>query len=790
MTIAYDRSICCDLNETISREWLVTNGLGGYAAGTIAGVLTRMEHGLLVASLPNTSVPQLLLAKIDEEVVFDQRTYLLGTNEYRDGTLNPAGFVHLETFRLEEGFPIFTYHIGGLDGIMLEKRIWMTEGQNTTYVQYRVLRTAAGAHIGYGRSSSTGPLNIGHGRYFEYAETTQRTLSLTLLPLAAYRPYNQPQHGKHDWHFQVQHYVPEKEAAYHFLPEGVTGCTIRAYEGAQPYHILAVASPACHAAFIPTNVWYWNFLRRSNSTAERPATDDLYLPGVIRATLWPGEEATLTIIMSSEELATQVLHPQQLTRSFARSVERQRQVLPQTQRYFGEGGEAAHAYPLFTQPHVGMTDAHTTNESFLHLLVQAGRHFVAQRTRAQESRQQTLTTLHSFSTESTLLLFSDYFSLEARTRDALIALPGLLLATQQYDLARRLLRDLAHTFKQGMLPEYLPTGEDSIPVDDYRSVDLMLWYIFALDSYLRVTHDMEFLSELYHRLIEHLDYYMRGNDAGIGVDTHDGLLRTHPGGHALTWMNARVHGTPVTPRTGKAVEVNALWHHALTCMVEWSRQLHRSGRQVHLPASYRETLERCQRNFAQRFWYKEGGYLYDVIDGPAGADCALRPNQLLACSLQPRLLPEHFRQRIIEVVTRDLVTPYGLRTLAPADKLYHASLGLQPDALQESLHQGSVWAWWFGPYIDALLTQGTQFESTNGQLAPEHLWRKGLQLLQPLQERFADGMQGMCSGVFDGNAPHHAGSCAASILCTGELLRLYAKLSQMQPVLRERALFV
>src|SRR5215467_7578188 len=141
MPITFDRSTCCDIHETIAREWLVTNGLGGYASGTVAGTLTRMQQGLLVAALDEDAAPQLLLAKIDEEVVFDQRTYYLGTNEYRDSTLNPAGFVHLESFRLEEGFPVFTYRLGGIDGILLEKHIWMPRGYNTTCIQYRALRT-------------------------------------------------------------------------------------------------------------------------------------------------------------------------------------------------------------------------------------------------------------------------------------------------------------------------------------------------------------------------------------------------------------------------------------------------------------------------------------------------------------------------------------------------------------------------------------------------------------------------------------------------------------------------
>src|SRR5947199_10871617 len=158
MPITFDRRICCDLNETIAREWLVTNGLGGYAAGTVAGVLTRMQHGLLVARPPDAIIPQLLLAKIDEEVIFDQRTYHLGTNEYRDGTLNPAGFVHLETFRLEDGFPIFTYRLGGISGVTLEKHIWQIPGGNTTYIQYRVFSTEATATGENRRSRVTEPL--------------------------------------------------------------------------------------------------------------------------------------------------------------------------------------------------------------------------------------------------------------------------------------------------------------------------------------------------------------------------------------------------------------------------------------------------------------------------------------------------------------------------------------------------------------------------------------------------------------------------------------------------------
>src|SRR5579875_1055477 len=266
MPIILDRGICCDFNETISREWLVTNGLGGYAAGTVAGTLARMQHGLLVAPLRDEAIPHVLLAKIDEEVIFDQRTYYLGTNEYQDGTLNPAGFVHLETFHLEEGFPIFTYRVGGIHGITLEKRIWMPQGLNTTYIQYRVLRTEKPQEGAYNQRTGgngrlpgnallqdTSPYGHGrnNGRSQGFVPTEPSALTLTLLPFTSYRPYDKPQYGNLDWQFSLQMHAPEAgdevdssglsqragESAVGAinrplqLPRGVIGCTIRAWEG-------------------------------------------------------------------------------------------------------------------------------------------------------------------------------------------------------------------------------------------------------------------------------------------------------------------------------------------------------------------------------------------------------------------------------------------------------------------------------------------------------------------------------------------------------------------------------
>lgn len=790
MTITFDRSVCCDLNETISREWLISNGLGGYAAGTIAGVLTRMEHGLLVASLPGAATPELLLAKIDEEVVFDERTYFLGTNEYKDGTLNPSGFVHLETFRLEEGFPIFTYRLGGIDGLMLEKRIWMPQGRNTTYIQYHVLRTTTFDGSGKRRSGITGALSNGYGRYYEYAETTQRSLTLTLLPLVTHRPYNRPQYGNQGWQPQVQQHRTaegdeiEKTGDFFSWPTGVAGCTLRTREGAHPYHVLAVGHPDSKATFIPTGVWYWKFLRRHDEAQGRPPTDDLYLPGVIRATLWPSEEATLTIIVSAEELSSLSLQPRHLHLSYTRAVEEQQRLLhsiQQPQRFFGELGESAQAHriPVLSLATTNEQQQYDNGEEFLQLLLQAGNRFIARYRFPQNEATGDHNVLFGQS-EYFPALLSNYYNMEKSTRATLMALPGLLLTAQRYDEALRILRTIARSFKQGLLPGQLPTPSNTSQENSYNSVDTTLWYFYALDAYVQATHNYDFIEEVYHRLADSINWYLRGTSNGIGVDPSDGLLRAEQKGMALTWMNAVVDGVPITPRSGKAVEVNALWYNALSLMQEWSQHLSRIGHFHHIPTLYAEQLARCKESFQRRFWHntEQGGYLYDVIDGPEGEDASLRPNQLLACSLRYPIVAKEHVKHIFEA-TMPLCTPYGLRSLAPSDAQYHPQLGARADEQLRALHQGSVWSWFIGPYIDTLLSLANETPQPQGR-NKEYLWQRGIQLLEGFQEQFQQGLLAMDGGVFDGDAPHHHNYYAASVVGIAELLRSYAALSRIQ----------
>jgi glycogen debranching enzyme len=846
MPITFDRSICCDFNETISREWLITNGLGGYAAGTVAGTLTRMQHGLLVAPLRGEAIPQLLLAKIDEEVVFDQRTYYPGTNEYQDGTLNPVGFVHLETFRLEEGFPVFTYRLGGIDGITLEKRIWMPPGLNTTYIQYRVLRTAAPRESAYRTNGRTitNKSTYGYGRSNGYAANEQRSLALTLLPYVAYRACNTPQYGNLNWQFLVQSHQPEpgisagnpeypqadqsavgskdlnalRSAPLRPLqfPHGVTGCTIRAWEGATPYSIFAVGHAESGTTFIPTGVWYWHFLRRHEQAAGLAAIDDLYLPGVFRAKLWPGEDSTLTIIVTAEEPSSLTFNDSQIALSRTRAIEYTRSFL-QPERYFGEGGEAAQTFPVL--PFSATTDVQIDGEEFLRLLLQAGDRFLARRTLRRNGDARNGSAFFS-DTEVVPVVIPGYYSMQDRTRDTLIALPGLTLATRRFADARSILRSLARHFKQGLLPDRLPTGDSPLTEKDYGSVDTTLWFFYALDHYLRMTQDYQLLDDLYSRLVECISEYMQGTLNNIRVNPGDGLLQAHEPGKALTWMNAIVDNEPVTPRHGKPVEVNALWYNVLCLMDEWTQRLYQMGRLTYTTGVYAEEAAHCKLNFNRRFWFAPvrlanadvlvksatgadksamgamnrplrtgehafGGYLYDVIDGPDGDDMSFRPGQLLALSLRYAVLGEEHQRSVMELVTEQLVTPYGLRTLAPQEKGYQGQVKKNARERLQTLHQGSVWPWLMGPYVDALLRleQSGAGSTTSSQ---RHTWHRGLRTLESFRKLATNGMLGMIGDVYDGDAitveDLRASLCgerqAASAMSTGELLRVYKLLAQ------------
>ena len=248
-------------------------------------------------------------------------------------------------------------------------------------------------------------------------------------------------------------------------------------------------------------------------------------------------------------------------------------------------------------------------------------------------------------------------------------------------------------------------------------------------------------------------------------------------------MNATVNDVPVTPRQGKPVEVNALWYHAPSLMHEWSQYLYRRGQINYTTLSYQELSLHCKQSFQQRFWYASGNYLYDVIDGPSSNDTAFRPNQLLALSLRYPVLDSEYRAGVLELISRHLLTPLGLRTLAPHEPGYLGHLQGNPEELQRSLHQGSVWPWLIGPYVDAWLnvcgsSPTLTLSEAQGEEHLKQLQHKGLEILEPFRKQIEEGILGMIGSAFSGDAPHDGGYRAASALNTGEILRVYNLLAQ------------
>jgi predicted glycogen debranching enzyme len=329
-----------------------------------------------------------------------------------------------------------------------------------------------------------------------------------------------------------------------------------------------------------------------------------------------------------------------------------------------------------------------------------------------------------------------------------------LLCTGRYSEARGLLKAFATYTHEGLIPNRFP---DKSEAPEYNTADATLWMFYALNSYTSTTHDWSLVKELYPTLKDIIEWHKRGTLYSIGVDHADGLLHAGAPGVQLTWMDAKVNDWVVTPRRGKPVEVNALWYCALRCMESWAMRLSYDA------LEYGQLLTQVRENFARRFWYQEGGYLYDVVDvdGVAGQnDASLRPNQLFAASLTTHLLNEEQTRSMLQKVTDHLLTPMGLRTLSPDDPGYHNHFNGKREERDGTYHQGAVWPWLIGPYVDVHL-----------RLYNDCL--RLLPLLQPLVRHLWDDCVGSICEVAEPEAPFAPAGCFAQAWSVAELLRAW-----------------
>jgi len=688
--INFGREITGDLDNTLRREWLVTNGLGGYAAGTVAGANSRRYHGWLVAALNPPVGRAVLVAKCNETARLDGLTYPLSTNEYADGTINPQGYLHLESFALEGTIPTFTY---ALAEALLEKRIWMAYGANTTYVTYTLRRTS-------------------------------RPLTLEITPLVTFRD--------HHAHARGEGWMPVADEDGQW--EGGPSLRIDARPGAPPYWI-----SANRGDLTLQPVWHWNFKHRLETERGLDDIEDLFAPGTLTTTLHEGD--TLALALSTEPPARQG------NWQAAYNAERARQA------------DLLRVGRLESEP------------AWIQQLALAANQFLVQRppARAEHRGDDALPTLHAPRStppagiwdevdEVGLTIIAGYPWFTDWGRDTMISLPGLTLAVGRPERAARILRTFAQYVDRGMIPNRFPdpptpTAPPS-PVE-YNTADATLWYFHALDAYLAHTGDLELIEDLYPVLVDILDWHLRGTRHNIHMDPNDSLLWAGEAGLQLTWMDAKVDDWVVTPRIGKPVEINALWHNALQTLAIFGDRLgrRRAGR-------YQELASQVRQSFTERFWYAAGGYLYDVIDGPDGPDASLRPNQLLAVSLPYSPLEPSKRQAVVDACARHLLTSYGLRSLAPDDPAYHSRYLGDRRQRDAAYHQGTVWAWLIGPFVTAHL-----------KVYGDPDWARSY--LMPFIHHLSDAGLGTISEIFDGDPPFLPRGCFAQAWSVAEVLRAW-----------------
>ena len=342
-------------------------------------------------------------------------------------------------------------------------------------------------------------------------------------------------------------------------------------------------------------------------------------------------------------------------------------------------------------------------------------------------------------------------------RDTMISLPGLTLATGRPNIARRILATFSSFVSQGMLPNVFPgAGEHA----DYNTADASLWFFEAWRAYFDATKDVAALREVFPILSDMIDWHQRGTRYGIAVDKADGLLKAGVAGVQLTWMDAKVGDWVVTPRIGKPGEINALWYNALRVMSSFAAVLEE-------PDRFSAPAGAARRSFA-RFVRSGGEGLYDVIDGPSGDDASVRPNQIFAVSLPHSPLAGADQQNVVRVCRDQLLTAFGLRSLAPGSPAYHPHYGGGIMERDGGYHQGPVWAWLLGPFCLAMYRVHRDA-------------RAALDLLAAMRDALEDQAVGTIGEIFDGDPPHQPRGApvqAWSVACTLDAWRLLRQAEQ------------
>jgi predicted glycogen debranching enzyme len=662
-------------------EWLVTNGLGGYASGTLAGVVTRRYHGYLVAALPAPFGRVVMLNEISEFIELPDGRLIQFGGEARDANVTGATKDAAAEFRLEWGLPVWSFHV---EGIGIQKRLVLPHGQNTVYIQYALV---------------SGP----------------ESAKLALRPFIHFRPHETPVSADLNANYSL---------------------TI----GLDRYEISSGSElPALRLMFLGENaeltVNRLHIEQVSYQIEERrgyPAQGDLWSPGIFSARLKRDTPATL-VSSSGSWHDMQALSP---AMALGYETERKRRLL----------ALAAEAWDQNPR------DLPAQQDTLVQLLFAADQFLIAPAGRADDA-----TRAHAVGDEVRTVI-AGYHWFTDWGRDTMISLEGLTLSTGRYAEAAWILRTFAQYVQDGLIPNLFPerSGQGL-----YNTADATLWFFHALGRYTDASGDRTVLQMVLPKLVEIFRCHMRGTRFGIHVDSADGLLVQGADGYALTWMDAKMDDWVVTPRRGKAVEINALWYNALRLLEGWLREEEVDS---NLAEEVARAAGQAYASFNERFWHEQGQYLYDVIDGPTGRDAACRPNQLFAFSLQYPVLQESRWPAVLDAARAKLLTPVGLRSLSPDHSDYKPSYDGDLRVRDGAYHQGTVWGWLIGPFVDAWL-----------KVHPRDFANAAAFLDGLAAHLFKEGCIGSASEIFDAEPPFTPRGCIAQAWSVAELLRCWVR---------------
>lgn len=646
-----------DLQSCLEREWLLTNGRGGYASSTVVGIPTRKYHGLLVAAAHPPLQRWLLLSAVLERVGVCGRQHDMTSFPF-ERTIHPRGYEYQTGFAwdidADGSWVRFVYEH---DGVRLVKEVTMPHGRDEVIVRYRL----------------RGP--------------EHEPLSLELYPFTPMRDYHSVTRAFHGSYSvgEIREFV-----------------TVDAYaDGPRLWLSAERLDHGKGMAWTRHPDWWYGFHYAEDAARGLESTEDLFVPGWFQAE----GEGSIEVMF----------------RAVAGFGEHMRD-LPEP------------AIPVEFPPQPASREP----EERLRNAVDA---FVVSRSRAGNSSLPTVLAGYHW--------FGDW------GRDTFVALPGLLLETGRFPEARQVLEVFASAEKDGLIPNRFNDYGDG---RDYSSVDTSLWFIHAADAYCRASGDEAAWRDVFGPVsVRIVDAFAAGTRFNIKMEP-DGLITCGDPTTQLTWMDAKCNGVVFTPRHGKPVEVNALWHHVLCIMA-----LRMQAIDPQQADRYRQMARRARESFRPVFWNAGAGCLHDVVRGD-WLDLAIRPNQIFAVSLPDSPLDDASQQAVLKIVQRELLTPYGLRSLSPQHPSFRGCYAGTPFERDSAYHQGTVWAWLMGPYVEAYLR-------VHGFSAEAKIEMR--ELLMPLVKHLEDAGLGSVSEIFDGQAPHKSRGCVAQAWSVAELLRAW-----------------